>query len=386
MIAGPPAPRGVVSAGSTAARTLPPSLRLTHQLVEALAQLRLAQPDSRPASDHDQIQALTDLTATMTKPFPHPPLEAISIHRLPGFAAGGDPKPAFASGARGALSAVLAVLAVIAGEDQNHVRMGETPSLPHHATKISRVQQAIGTPEALRLHARAGGATCRPARGVLGRSHDPALGAPPALLRRDGRCQSMAALGPTSLQHQSARRRLHAGAKTVFTKPLDPARLISPLHCCGSSAIQRLAEPNASVGVVPGGISSGRSRLRSRPGRRSPGQCSPRSAVAYPAPQVPVNARVAATVNATVHATNPASHAPRSLRPVLLSAWARFSVDEDVKPRRRVGSRCPRARPVRTRQPEKPFECRLLMPFCLHFCLSLLLLSRFNIQTIGKNG
>jgi hypothetical protein len=64
------------------------------------------------------------------------------------------------------------------------------------------------------------------------------------LLGRNGCRKTTTTLGAATLQDFASRLRLHSLAKTVLAKSLDSARLVSPLHGCGSSAVSRLDRSN----------------------------------------------------------------------------------------------------------------------------------------------
>lgn len=93
--------------------------------------------------------------------------------------------------------------------------MSSAPSVSQDPTEVARIQQTIRPPEATRLR------------------HGSAL------LGRNRRREPLSTLGSPALDHGPACLGLHARPETVLAESLDPTRLKSPLHCCGSSAFSR---------------------------------------------------------------------------------------------------------------------------------------------------
>lgn len=100
---------------------------------------------------------------------------------------------------------------LLPGRDDNEVPMRAPAPLAQHSAEIPRVEEPVRSPEATGL------ATHR------------------SLLGRDGRGESLATLGSAAIQDRAPRLRLHSLAKSMLAKALDSARLIRPLHLCGSS-------------------------------------------------------------------------------------------------------------------------------------------------------
>ena len=82
--------------------------------------------------------------------------------------------------------------------------------LTQDSTEIPRIAESIRRPET----------ACLIAHGLLG---------------RDGRGESFPTLRPAPLQNSPAGLCLHSLSEAVFAEALDPARLVCPLHRCGSS-------------------------------------------------------------------------------------------------------------------------------------------------------
>jgi hypothetical protein len=101
--------------------------------------------------------------------------------------------------------------------------MGMASPTTQYATKIPRIEKPI-----------------RPAETPGPIAHD--------LFGRDGRGESFATLRSAALQDRTPRLRLHSFSEAVFAEALDPARLVCPLHRCGSSLsvirfLNRLFDP-----------------------------------------------------------------------------------------------------------------------------------------------
>ena len=88
----------------------------------------------------------------------------------------------------------------------------------------------------------------------------------------------MATLGSAALENRAPRLRLHTFSETMLAKPLDSTRLKRPLHSCGSPAFSVRPKPSGAI------VSERSDRISSR---------FSGSAVAYPPPKLPVNARPA---------------------------------------------------------------------------------------------
>lgn len=98
--------------------------------------------------------------------------------------------------------------------------MSPTPSASQDSTEVTGIQQTIRPPETTRLR-----------HGF-------------ALLGRNRRREPLSTLCSAALDHGPACLRLHARPETVLAESLDPTRLKSPLHGCGSSAFSRSGMSN----------------------------------------------------------------------------------------------------------------------------------------------
>jgi hypothetical protein len=144
-----------------------------------------------------------------SKPGSQSPFELIPNHGSTHFPTGRDSKPR--STALG-LSQVTGfrMFFVFLGGDDHDVSMGMTAPTPQNTTVIPRIQKPI-----------------RPTKTASLVAHD--------LFGRDGRGESFSTLRTAALQDGTPRLRLHSFSKAVFAQALDSARLICPLHRCGSS-------------------------------------------------------------------------------------------------------------------------------------------------------
>jgi hypothetical protein len=98
--------------------------------------------------------------------------------------------------------------------------MSSATSTPQGSTEVTGIQQTIRPQETTRLR-----------HGF-------------ALLGRNRRREPLSSLGSPALDYGPTRLRLHARPETVLAESLDPTRLKSPLHGCGSSAFSRSGMSN----------------------------------------------------------------------------------------------------------------------------------------------
>ena len=144
-----------------------------------------------------------------SKPGSYPPLELIPNDGSTHFPTGRDSKPRSTTPELSQPTG-FRMFFVFRGGDDHHVSMGMTTPTPQNTTVVPRIQKPI-----------------RPAKTAGLIAHD--------LFGRDGRGESFSTLRTAALQDRTPRLRLHSFSKAVFAQALDSARLICPLHRCGSS-------------------------------------------------------------------------------------------------------------------------------------------------------
>ena len=156
----------------------------------------------------------------VAKPLAHPPLESIPPHSIAGFPARGQPQPTITRGARRSQISGIERFFSSRKREDHQIPMRSAPTLPHDPTKITGIQKPVRAPKG----------SCRLTQ-ELG-------------LGRHSGGESPPALGAPSLQNLSPRLGLHALSKAMFAQSLDPTRLKSPLHLCGSFAVSRSGMSN----------------------------------------------------------------------------------------------------------------------------------------------
>ena len=144
-----------------------------------------------------------------SKPGSYPPLELIPNDGSTHFPTGRDSKPRSTTPELSQPTG-FRMFFVFRGGNDHHVSMGMTTPTPQNTTVVPRIQKPI-----------------RPAKTAGLIAHD--------LFGRDGRGESFSTLRTAAPPDRTPRLRLHSFSKAVFAQALDSARLICPLHRCGSS-------------------------------------------------------------------------------------------------------------------------------------------------------
>ncbi len=159
--------------------------------------------------DHDEIDVLVELPATLAKPGANPALEEISHHSVSDLPARRDAQPRSERLGRPQTIEIIGTFSSF-GRYHDKLAVGAPTPSTQNATKIPRIEESI-----------------RPSKTAGLFAHD--------LFGRDGRSESFPTLCSAALQDCTPRLRLHPFSKAVLPETLDPARLKCPLHRCGSS-------------------------------------------------------------------------------------------------------------------------------------------------------
>ncbi len=207
---------GTARLPQTAAISFPSSRCKPEEATQPLVELHQSKFSPGTPRDYHHVEVRLQLPSPSPKPLPDPSLESISAHCVPDLATGRDPEPPRPNAAIlpqvTGFARFLVRAEISSTGDDHEIRMGSAPSPTQDPTKITGIQQTIRPPKTPRLR------------------HESAL------LGRNRRREPLSTFGSSSLDHGPACLRLHARPETVLAESLDPTRLKSPLHFCGSSA------------------------------------------------------------------------------------------------------------------------------------------------------